>query len=127
MDISLEYLLCLLATLVLSWATYRYYFKDSVWQDGFSDKINSLSSFIMSSFVVFIISIVVMYSDSIFVGVVFPFISVFLGSIIFQYGFLRMSEYQLARNVPRSKIRSASIGLVEIQGKVISEQMLTTP
>jgi hypothetical protein len=38
-----------------------------------------------------------------------------------------MQEYLLARNVPRSKIRSAALGLVEIQGEVISEQVLTTP
>jgi hypothetical protein len=57
----------------------------------------------------------------------FSYVFIFLGSILFQYGFLRMSEYLLARNVPRSKIRSAAIGLVEIQGKVLSEHVLTTP
>lgn len=38
-----------------------------------------------------------------------------------------MSEFLLARNVPHSKIRSAAIGLVEIQGKVLPEHVLTTP
>ena len=62
-----------------------------------------------------------------FMGIILPFVFVFFGSILFQYGFLKMSEFLLARNIPRSKIRSAALGLVEIQGEVISEQVLTTP
>jgi hypothetical protein len=38
-----------------------------------------------------------------------------------------MPEYMMVRNVPRSKIRSAALGLVEIEGKVASEKVLTTP
>ncbi|MGD0591553.1 MAG: GIDE domain-containing protein [Bacteroidota bacterium] len=152
MDISVGYLLALVLTLILSWVTYRYYFRDSVWQDRFSGQMESLSNYIVYSFVILIILFIVLYSNNESMGIVInvllsgrhrsnnfrvdsfnmwgiflPFVSVFFGSLLFQYGFLRMPEYLLARNVPRSKIRSAAIGLVEIQGKVISEQVLTTP
>lgn len=152
MDYSIIYLLGLLLTLILSWVAYRYYFRDSVWQTRFDGQIDSFSYFIIYSFVILLIFFIVLHSngkligvlidglfrsrhrsnnfrgDSFSVGSIFvPFTSVFFGSLLFQYGLLRMPEYMLARNIPRSKIRSAALGLVEIEGKVVSEKVLTTP
>ena len=151
MDISVAYFLCLLLTLVLSWATFKYFFRDSGWEDQVSDHMKSLSSFVLYSVVLLIILVGVLNSSDNFLGTLigllvsgrhrssylgdhqnielafFSFAFVFAGAILFQYGFLRMSEYLLARNVPRSKIRSAAIGLVEIQGTVVPGQVLTTP
>ena len=152
MDMTTIYLLSTLLTLILSWVAYQYYFRDSAWQDRFLGRIDSVTDFITYSFFILIILFMVIYSDNSSVSniidsvlssrhrsiyyrsnsievsrIILPFISVFLGSLLFQYGFLRMPEYMLARNVPRSKIRSAALGLVEIQGKIISEKVLTTP
>ena len=152
MDYSIIYLTALLLTLILSWVVFRYSSNSNTSQDQLLDQIDSLSGFIKYSFVMLILLFFVWYSDHKFVGesievlfgnknrpyqyredsfnfmgIILPFVSVFFGSILFQYGFLRMSEFLLARNIPRSKIRSAALGLVEIQGEVISEQVLTTP
>ena len=152
MNYSIIYLSGLLLTLILSWVTYRYSSKVNTLPDQLLSRIDSLSDFIMYSFAMLIIFFLVLYSnhkmvgmmidgllsgkhrsshyraDSFnFAGIIVPFLSVYVGSLLFQYGFFRMPEYMMARNVPRSKIRSAALGLVEIQGEVISEQVLTTP
>jgi E3 Ubiquitin ligase len=151
MDTSVAYVICFLLTLILSWASYRYVFKDSDWEDKVSEQMQSLRSFLLYSAVLLVLFFAVLYTNNDFLGsllggllgrrhgsigfggqqdiqiVLFSFAFVFLGLILLQYGFLKMSEFQLTRNVPRSKIRSAAIGLVEIQAKVIPDQLLTTP
>ncbi len=151
MDISVLYLICLFLTICLSWPAYRYVFKDSDWEDKVSEQIKSLSNFLLYSAVLLFLFVMALYAGNGFLGsliggflggrhgsirypdqqniqlVLFSFAFVFIGLILLQYGFQRMSEFQLARNVPRSKIRSAAIGLAEIQGKVLPQQLLTTP
>ncbi len=58
----------------------------------------------------------------------FIFLSLFgiVGLLLF-YGFKLLSKYQLVRNIPRSKIRSLAMGIAEIGGTVVSEQIIHAP
>lgn len=49
------------------------------------------------------------------------------GAAIFWYGFNRMHKYRLIKDIPRSKIRSMAMGLVEVHGTVYCEKPLKTP
>ncbi|PKK84171.1 MAG: hypothetical protein CVT49_05070 [candidate division Zixibacteria bacterium HGW-Zixibacteria-1] len=49
------------------------------------------------------------------------------GAAVFMQGFRTMRKYRLIRDIPRSKIRSMAMGLVEIHGNVKAEQMIKTP
>ena len=52
----------------------------------------------------------------------------FYGAISLCFGFQRMGQYRLAQVFPRSTIRSAAIGIVEVQGTVLAaEQTLLAP
>jgi hypothetical protein len=52
----------------------------------------------------------------------------FYGTMSLCFGFQRMGQYRLAQVFPRSTIRSAAIGMVEVQGTVAAaEQALTAP
>ena len=149
MDISIRYLSCLLLTLVGSWAAYRYSLRDSIWEDQFDELVDSLSKFAIFSAALLVILFLVLSDNNGYLGSLldllsgrrhraslvdpkiriafFSFAFVFIGLILLLHGFAKMSEFLLARNVPQSKIRSAAIGLVEIQGKVVPEHVLTTP
>jgi len=149
MDLSTRYLTCLLLTLVGSWAAYRYSLKDSIWEDQFDEQVDSLSNFAIFFAALLVILFLVLYDNNGYLGSLLDFLSgrrhrstlvdpkirvaffsfafVFIGLILLLHGFAKMSEFLLARNVPHSKIRSAAIGLVEIQGKVLPEHVLTTP
>ncbi len=151
MDTSTAYIIFFFLTLALSWIVYQFYFKKSFWQDRFSEGIESFWDFIKYFAVIFVIVLVVIFSNNQTVSfiidaylsrrrhvstdtdtsgiksLIISLCSVFFGSMLLLYGFHRMLEFQLFRNVPRSKIRSASIGLVEVQGKVIVDQILMTP
>jgi len=50
-----------------------------------------------------------------------------LGGAIFWHGFNRMHKYRLIRDIPRSKIRSIAMGLVEIHGSCRAEELLYAP
>jgi hypothetical protein len=52
---------------------------------------------------------------------------VLAGGGVLWYGFNRMHKYRLIRDVPRSKIRSIALGLVEIHGLVRTDQPIKTP
>ena len=56
-----------------------------------------------------------------------PFPLVIIGSMLLQSGFAKMHEFQLMRNIPRSKIRSVAAGAVEISGTIVPKNVLTTP
>lgn len=49
------------------------------------------------------------------------------GAGIFWYGFNRMHKYRLIKDIPRSKIRSMAMGLVEVHGNIHCEKPIKTP
>jgi hypothetical protein len=52
---------------------------------------------------------------------------ILLGSVGFYYGFNRMQKYLLIRDIPRSKINSIAMGLVELHGNVNADKCIKTP
>ena len=123
MDSSILYLLVFILCLPLSWYIYKELFVDSSFQQKFSDFINSGGKFFLYLFILLLIPSVMLYTGKmttgILLGLIFhskdkmlnqgissvtsviePFGFVIVGSILFQFGFKRMSELQLIRNIP---------------------------
>jgi len=50
-----------------------------------------------------------------------------IGLFVFIYGFNRLRKYGLIQDIPRSKIRSLAMGLVEIHGQVKAKDFLLSP
>ncbi len=134
MDSSILYLSAFILCLLLSWYLYKRSFADTRLQDEFSELVNSGGKFVFGLLLLLIILLVLLSSNHFILRVIIsitlkigPYVLVIIGSILFQFGFARMSELQFMRNIPRSKIRSVAIGAVEISGLIISKNVLTTP
>jgi len=50
-----------------------------------------------------------------------------IGGLVFVMGFVKMRKYRIIRDTPRSKIRSMSMGIVEIHGSVEADQLIKSP
>jgi hypothetical protein len=64
-------------------------------------------------------------------GVVFtallPLLGLVVGVLLFTYGFVLFKEKRLIENIPRSKARSAAMGLVEVAGRAEPFALLKSP
>jgi hypothetical protein len=134
MDPSVLYLSAFIFCLLLSWYVYRRFFADSDLQDKFSEFVNSGGKFVFGFIVLLIISVVMLSINYFLWGFIISVASivgsysfVVIGSILFRFGFAKMNERQLMRNIPRSKIRSVAVGAVEISGLIVSKDVVTTP
>ena len=135
MDSSILYMLGFIICLLLSWFLYKEYFFESILQYKIFNFINSGGIFSLYLFILLIMLtnfLIGMLRDkditsTPIMDVIFSFVFITIGSVLFQFGFQKMSELQLIRNIPRSKIRAAAVGIVEIRGKIVSEYLLTTP
>ncbi|MDO9391765.1 MAG: GIDE domain-containing protein [bacterium] len=62
-----------------------------------------------------------------FFSVVLPLLGLALGVLIFTLGFELLRQKNLMENIPRSKARSAAMGLAEVQGKAAPYVWLKSP
>ena len=49
------------------------------------------------------------------------------GIALLWYGFNRMKKYRLIKDIPRSKVRSMAMGVVEVHGTVFCVEPMRTP
>jgi hypothetical protein len=136
MDPSIIYLSLFTLCLLLSWYLYKTTFTESGMGSEFSAFMNSGGKFFFYLIVLLFLSYIVFSTNRAILEIFFrksflsaiePSALILVGSILFQFGFTKMSELQVIRNTPRSKIRSVAMGIVEISGRIVSEHVLTTP
>ena len=136
MDPSVVYLSLFALCLLLSWYLNKRMFTDNSMGENFSHFINSGGKFFFYLIVLLFLSCIVFSTNRLIleiflrrstISVIEPFILIVIGSVLFQFGFAKLSELQVIRNTPRSKIRSVAMGAVEISGRIVSEQVLTAP
>ncbi len=60
-------------------------------------------------------------------SVLLPLAGLVTGVLLFTYGFVLFKEKRLIENIPRSKARSAAMGLVEVSGQAEPYVMLKSP
>ncbi len=133
MDPSVLYMSAFIFCLLLSWYLYKRFFADSGLQDKFCEFVNSGGKFVFGFISLLIISAVIFSINHFLWGFIISTASivgsysfVIIGSILFRFGFAKMNERQLMRNIPRSKIRSVAVGAVEISGSIVSKDVVTT-
>ena len=136
MDPSVVYLSLFALCLLLSWYLNKRMFTDNSLGENFSNFMNSGGKFFFYLIVLLVLSYIVFSTNKMIlerflgrsiISVIEPCVLLVIGSVLFQFGFAKMSELQIIRNTPRSKIRSAAMGIVEISGRIVSEQVLTAP
>ena len=136
MDLSVLYLSIFAFCLLLSWYLHKTMFMESGMGGQFSAYMNSGGKFIFYLIVLLVLSFIVFSTNRLILeiflrrsllSVIEPSVLIIVGSVLFQFGFTKMSELQLIRNTPRSKIRSVAMGIVEISGRIASEHVLTSP
>ncbi|MBU8934832.1 MAG: E3 ubiquitin ligase family protein [candidate division Zixibacteria bacterium] len=52
---------------------------------------------------------------------------VLIGGFTFFLGFIKMRKYRLIRDIPRSKIKSMAMGVIEIHGHVEADKLIKSP
>jgi len=59
--------------------------------------------------------------------IVIPILAFFGGWAVFFFGFKKMRRVKLIKDTPRSKVRSIAMGLVEVHGFALPQEILITP
>lgn len=145
MNVTILYLLGMIFCLPFSWYINTEFFEESALQTKFSDFMDSGVTFfifliILSAAPIYLLVTQHQIASSLLVKfflhseydaldgivrIIEPFVFVISGSVLFQYGFRKMSDWNLIRNIPRTNIRSAAIGIAEMSGSIVPEQLLS--
>ena len=135
MDSSFMYMLLFIFSMLFSWYLNKEYFDNSSLQYNIFKFIDSGGAFSLYLFVILAMIGRILFamirtksiSSTSVIDIIVSFVFVIIGSVLFQFGFKRMSELQLICNIPRSKIRSVAVGIVEVSGRIVSKYLLTAP